>query len=51
MMPVIEAASVESAASVRERLEQFGGEVLAEAMNRPAQMVNGGLYLRGLIGR
>ena len=34
---------------VRERLEAFGGEVLAEAMNRPVQLVNGGLYLRGLI--
>ena len=33
---------------VRERLEAFGVDVLAEAMNRPAQMVNGGLYLRGL---
>lgn len=34
---------------VRERLEAFGAGVLAEAMNRPAQMVNGGLYLRGLL--
>jgi SRSO17 transposase len=34
---------------VRERLEAFAGEVLAEAMNRPVQRVNGGLYLRGLI--
>ena len=32
-----------------ERLEAFGVEVLAEAMNRPVQIVNGGLYLRGLI--
>jgi hypothetical protein len=24
-------------------------EVLADAMNRPVQVVNGGLYLRGLI--
>jgi SRSO17 transposase len=31
------------------RLEAFGAEVLAEAINRPVQMVNGGLYLRGLI--
>jgi len=37
------------AAEVRTRLEQFAGEVLAEAMNRPVQVVNGGLYLRGLI--
>jgi SRSO17 transposase len=34
---------------VRERLEAFGIEVLAEAMNRPVQARNGGLYLRGLI--
>jgi hypothetical protein len=34
---------------VRERLETFAGEVLAEAMNRPVQVVNGGLYLRGLV--
>ncbi len=34
---------------VRERLEAFAGEVLAEATNRPVQVVNGGLYLRGLI--
>ncbi len=31
------------------RLEAFGAEVLDEAINRPVQMVNGGLYLRGLI--
>jgi SRSO17 transposase len=35
--------------AVRERLEAFGIEVLAEAMNRPVQARNGGLYLRGLI--
>jgi hypothetical protein len=49
MIAVIEAAKADSAASVKERLEQFGREVLAEAMNRPAQMENGGLDLRGLI--
>jgi SRSO17 transposase len=49
MMAVIEAAKADSAASVKERLEQFGREVLQEAMNRPVQMENGGLYLRGLI--
>jgi SRSO17 transposase len=49
MMTVIEAARVDSAATVRERLERFGREVLAEAMNRPAQRMNGGLYLRGLV--
>lgn len=36
-------------AAVKERLEAFAGEVLAEAMNRPVQLVNGGLYLRGLL--
>ena len=30
-------------------MEAFGTEVLAEAINRPVQVVNGGLYLRGLI--
>jgi SRSO17 transposase len=49
MMAVIEAVKVDSGASVKERLERFGREVLAEAMNRPAQVGNGGLYLRGLI--
>src|SRR4030081_686934 len=34
---------------VQERLEAFAGEVLAGAMNRPVQVRNGGLYLRGLI--
>ncbi len=48
-MPVIEAVRADSAATVKERLEEFGREVLAEVMNRPAQMENGGLYLRGLI--
>ena len=36
-------------AAVTERLEAFAGEVLAEAMNRPVQRVNGGLYVRGLL--
>ena len=38
-----------AAAAVKERLEAFAGEVLSAAMNRPAQRVNGGLYLRGLL--
>jgi SRSO17 transposase len=41
---VLDAPSV-----VRERLEAFGVEVLAGAMNRPVQVRNGGLYLRGLL--
>jgi len=40
---------VDPASAVRERLEGFAAEVLAAAMNRPVQMLNGGLYLRGLI--
>ncbi|MGH2667995.1 IS701 family transposase [Actinokineospora sp.] len=43
------AADVDAPVAVKERLEAFAGEVLAEAMNRPVQVVNGGLYLRGLI--
>jgi SRSO17 transposase len=34
---------------VRERLEAFASAVLVEAMNRPVQAVNGGLYMRGLL--
>jgi SRSO17 transposase len=40
---------VDPPSAVRERLEGFAAEVLAEAMNRPVQMVNGGLYLRGVL--
>ena len=49
MTAVIEATRAGSATAVRERLEEFGQEVLAEATNRPRQMANGGLYLRGLL--
>ena len=50
-MAVMAAADVEvdRPVAVRERLEAFGVGVLADAMNRPAQMVNGGFYLRGLL--
>jgi SRSO17 transposase len=41
--------SVDPPSAVVRRLEAFGAEVLAEAMNRPVQVGNGGLYLRGLI--
>ena len=34
---------------VRERLEAFAEEVFEEAVNRPVQLVNGRLYLRGLV--
>jgi SRSO17 transposase len=36
-------------AAAKERLEVFAGVVLAAAMNRPVQRVNGGLYVRGLL--
>jgi SRSO17 transposase len=49
MMAVTEAARADSATAVKERLEEFGAEVLVEAMNRPAQMANGSLYFRGLL--
>lgn len=44
-----EMVGVDVPSAVRERLEAFAGVVLAQATNRPVQMVNGGLYLRGLI--
>ena len=40
---------VDSLSVVRERLGVFAAEVLAGAMNRPVQRVNGELYLRGLL--
>src|SRR5271167_3458046 len=49
MMAVMVASDLEGPAAVRERLEAFGAEVLAAAVNRPVQLVNGGVYLRGLI--
>jgi SRSO17 transposase len=45
------AVDADAPVAVKERLEAFAGEVLAEAMNRPAQRVNGGLYVRGLLER
>ena len=35
--------------AVKARLEDFGREVMAGAVNRPVQSANGGLYLRGLL--
>lgn len=49
MVAVIEAVRGSSATAVKERLQEFGAEVLAEAMNRPAQLANGSLYFRGLL--
>jgi hypothetical protein len=39
----------DSALVVAERLEAFGVEVLAGAMNRSVQVYNGGVYLQGLL--
>ncbi len=39
----------EAPSAVKERLEVFAAEVLSEAVNRPVQLLNGELYLRGLI--
>ena len=41
--------AVDAPVVVAERLAAFGVEVLAGAMNRPVQVRNGGLYLRGLL--
>ncbi|MGA8337597.1 MAG: IS701 family transposase, partial [Solirubrobacteraceae bacterium] len=41
--------AVDAPVVVAERLAAFGVEVLAGAVNRPVQVRNGGLYLRGLI--
>jgi SRSO17 transposase len=49
MMAVVAAAGPGRATDVKERLEAFAAEVLAGAMNRPVQLANGGLYLRGLV--
>jgi SRSO17 transposase len=48
-MAVVMGAEIDGPVVVRERLEAFAGEVLGEAVNRPVQLVNGGLYLRGLV--
>jgi len=49
MMAAVADVELDAPAAVRERLEAFAVEVLWEAMNRPVQVANGGLYLRGLI--
>jgi hypothetical protein len=46
---VQDAAVTDGLEAVKARLEDFGREVMAGAVNRPVQLVNGGLYLRGLI--
>ena len=47
--PSKRASGADGPAAVKERLEAFGAEVLAEATNRPVQQANGELYLRGLL--
>jgi SRSO17 transposase len=42
--------AIDPPSAVKERLEAFATEVLADSMNRPVQRRNGSLYLRGLIG-
>ena len=54
MVAVSEARSdggeqVDLPSAVRERAQEYASEVLAGAVNRPVQIVNGGLYIRGLI--
>ena len=41
---------LDAPAAVKERLEAFAGEVLAAAMNRPVQRVNGALVSAGAVG-
>jgi len=41
--------TVDAPVVVRERLEAFADEVLTGAVNRPVQLDNGRLYLRGLV--
>jgi len=48
MTAVMEMA-VDGLVAVRERLEAFADEVLTGAVNRPVQLDNGRVYLRGLI--
>ena len=48
-MTVTTEMTVDGPAAVQERLEAFADEVLMVAVNRPVQLRNGRLYLRGLI--
>jgi SRSO17 transposase len=48
-MAAMAVADVDGLGVVGERLEAFAVDVLAAGMNRPVQVVNGGLYLRGLL--
>ena len=49
MMAIVAEVGIDAPTAVKERLEAFAAEVLADAMNRPVQLANGELYLRGLI--
>jgi SRSO17 transposase len=49
MMAAMAVADVAGLGVVGERLGAFAVDVLAAGMNRPVQIVNGGLYLRGLL--
>lgn len=48
-MAAVVIGDVDGLGVVAERLEVFAADVLAGAMNRPVQLVNGALYLRGLL--
>jgi SRSO17 transposase len=45
----VDVSEVDPPSVVRKRAEAFTAEVLAGALNRPVQVVNGGLYVRGLL--
>jgi SRSO17 transposase len=55
MMGVVSEARVDASeqvdppSAVRERAEAFAADVLSQAMGHPVQIVNGGLYVRGLL--
>jgi len=49
-MSATAAVDINRPTAVKARLEAFAAEVLGAAMNRPVQMQNGTLYLRGLLG-
>jgi len=49
MTAAMTAIDVQGPVAIKERLEAFAAEVLGQAMNRPVQARNGGLYLRGLL--
>jgi hypothetical protein len=49
-MVAVAVADVDGLGVVGGRLGAFAADVLAGAMNRPVQLVNGGLYFAGIVG-